>query len=211
MMRLLVISALLCVGCATSQNTAEGWSDRSDVIAYRLLTRDDFKAKQSHNLWGNIAHGAEVCTNILAADDYAQTARFQGMLKQSCSYWNNGFGRGIFNLGMAVVGAAGLPSVQVGSHEPWYVLQHEQIHFAIMHIQALRLSQATASDPSNYERNRRLHAKVMQRARELHHDLDSETSGNNASAASLERWVRKMERDMRKWCGRGRECPVRTN
>ena len=47
MIRLLLIIALPCVGCATSQNTVGGWADRSDVIAFRLLTRDDFKAKQS--------------------------------------------------------------------------------------------------------------------------------------------------------------------
>ncbi len=210
MIRLAVITSLLCVGCATSQNTAEGWADRSDVIAYRLLTRDDFHAKQSHKVWGNIAHGAEVCTQILLAGDYEQTGRFHAMLKQSCSYWNDGFGRGLFNVGMAVAGASGLPSMRIGSHEPEYVLQHEQIHFAIMQVQALRLSKAAAKDPGNYERTRRLRAKVLERAMEMHAGLDGETSGNNASEKSLERWVRKLEKNMRKWCGRGPECQVRT-
>ncbi len=51
----------------------------------------------------------------------------------------------------------------------------------------------------------------MERAGELHAGLDADTGGRNSDdEAALESWVRLMERNMRKWCGRGPECQVRT-
>lgn len=147
---------------------------------------------------GNIAHGAEVCVSIVPAEDYDQTARFRAVLKQSCSYWNDGFGRTLFNVGMAAASVTGLPAVLIGSHDPEYVLQHEQLHFAIMQVQALRLSKATAKNPADPYRTRSLHMQVTERANAMHAQLDQDTSGNNASAERLESWVKRMQANMRR-------------
>ena len=142
-MRFLLIVSLLFTGCAT---TPTDWNDTSDMLGYRLLTKADFKANHSYKAWGNVAHEAEVCVNIVAVKSHDVTGAFRAVLKQSCSYWNRGSGRLLWNAIMLALNSNGLPSMGLfGSGSPdWYVLQHEQLHFTIVHAQALWLSKRTA-------------------------------------------------------------------
>ena len=209
MKRLSLPLALLLLACTTTQQAQRRDWRSDDVIHYRIITRDDFQSPTSNKLWGNVAHGAEVCVNIIPDDE--RYARFQAVLKRECSYWNDVIGTAARLGAVAANALFGIPMPYYGRIPPEYVLQHEQIHFTIMEVQARRLTQAVAKDPTNHERTQTLRRKVLERAQELHAELDTDTGGKNASNYdALESWVDVMERNMRRWCGRGPECQVRT-
>jgi hypothetical protein len=189
---------------------APDWeSDR--VVRYRLLTKEDFQAKASGKLWGNIAHKAEVCTNILSTSD-AEPITFRSVMMPECSYWNKVIGP-LGYLARAAAAVAGWLVIPGRKIPDWYVLQHEQIHFSIMEITARELTQdiaklieAVGGEPE--VAIHRLYRFARLRAADRHTEFDGDTSGIY-DPDSLETWVGWAESHMRGLCDREASCPVR--
>jgi hypothetical protein len=118
--------------------------DLSDAIAYRTLTRADFKGTKAPAPFAAVADrvGAATCGHVLTTPDTqmeivgegvqggdmlyrvnVKQLRFRALMDRSCSWWNDG----------------------VAAFAPDYVLEHEQIHFALYELGARRLNKA-ASD-----------------------------------------------------------------
>jgi hypothetical protein len=173
-----------------------------------LLSKDDFRAEDSGKLWGNIYHGAEICTHIVPTEDHEQTGAFRAVMQPDCSFWNEAVGP-IGSLG-GLAGTSIIPGMPTPQPD-WYVLQHEQIHFAIMEVAARRLSASLAEIPapdrthSNIESAYRL---TLSHAAERHRNFDAATSGT-FDPQKLAMWVRLLETEMRRLCGREAHCWVR--
>jgi hypothetical protein len=178
------------------------------VLDYRLLSKEDFQARASSQVWGNVWHGAEICTFIVPAGDYERTGAFRAVMNPRCSFWNRTMGP------LATLGGLAAASVVPGlpTQQPdWYILQHEQIHFAIMEVAARRLSRQVAEVPSE----RRTDAKIegafrvaLTQAQQRHANFDAATSGT-FDPAKLGTWVRALETEMRRLCGWEPRCWVR--
>jgi hypothetical protein len=115
--------------------------DSKDLIPYRTLTRDDFKATEPppHARPYADKMGAATCVHALGAPDNHVTtietpsatgestfearieqARFDALMDRTCSWWNPKF----------TAAAAS------------YVLEHEQIHFALTEVETRRLNRS---------------------------------------------------------------------
>ena len=221
---LATLSAAL-FGCAGSVSAPEpSWQERSvaeaeafvddwtgdDVIAYRLVEKDDFQASSSNSLWGNVAHGAEICTHILPAGDDEDTWEFEAVMRPDCSFWNKVIGP----LGRATrlaLLAAGVVTIGGGKQPDWYILQHEQVHFAINAVAARKLT--AQLETLDEERRtprlvRRVYEITLEHASARHAKFDGETSGTY-DPFLLEKWVRVLEREMQGLCREGQVCDVR--
>ena len=109
------------------------------MIPYRLVTKGDFLASGSSSMWGNFAHGAEICTTILPTEAHAETGAFRAVMKPECSFWNKVVGPlGFFGRIAALFSP--VPVIVPVKQPDWYILQHEQVHFAIMEVAARQLS-----------------------------------------------------------------------
>lgn len=156
----LVFTVALILGCSSLPDSAAPKGrvvddpnslDRSEWISYRLLTRDDFEAAAPpREFASNVDRiGAATCAVVLAAPGARieiqptpssdggfvyhaaiRDLRLQAQMDRSCSWWNPE--------------SVGLPED--------YILEHEQIHFALFELEARRLN---ASLP---ELEARLHA-----------------------------------------------------
>lgn len=150
--------------------------DRSDVISYRALVRSDFQGKQPPPAFAPYVEslGAATCAQILSTPDTQLVAQpskgpdgrvvyrtkpvhlqFHAQMDRNCSWWN--------------------PS-DVGLPED-YILEHEQIHFALFELEARRLNRlipeleqhlhATAKSPraaiqiAQQQLNRELEARMQ--------------------------------------------------
>ena len=110
--------------------------DELDLIPYRALTRDDFRASAPPSRWAPVADriGAATCGLIVPTDGIEIAARpdperpgrfrtvarqlhFTAYMDRGCSWWN-----------------------EQSRQEPDYVLEHEQLHFAIFELEARRLN-----------------------------------------------------------------------
>jgi hypothetical protein len=181
-----------------------------DVLPYRLVTKDDFKARSSGSLWGNVAHGAEICTHILPAADPAEAGTFRAVMKQDCSFWNKVVGP-LGTAGLVAGLFSPVPVVVPVKQPDWYILQHEQIHFAINETAARQLSREIAELPPEKRTPSRIQAAyrvTLDHVQKRHAEFDGETSGSY-SPAKLEKWVRVMEIQMQRLCGEGPHCQVR--
>lgn len=103
----------------------------ADLIPYRTLTRADFRAAEPPVVLPPDAppHGAMICARIMPRANVAtrgtrddpetrlQGLSFQALMDRDCSHWNDD---------------SGIPEA--------YVLEHEQLHFAIVELQARRLN-----------------------------------------------------------------------
>ena len=202
---LAVLFILLLPACASRP------PDADPIISYRLVAKDDFWASSSRNLWGNVAHGAEICMRVRRTPDYLDSLTFEAVMVRDCSFWNKTIGP----LGkiMLMAGAIiGFPVIVPKKQPDWYILQHEQVHFAIMQIEVLQLNRdiqilAAAVDEPD-EGIMDLRDSALVRANERHARFDGDTSGTY-DTVSLEAWVRRMERDLRELCSEERVCPVR--
>ena len=146
MKRWLLAFALL--GCHTLPEYAapkggvvdSGALDSSDVIGYRQLTRNDFRGTQAPPEFAKVADrvGAATCGQVRTTPDTAflihwqQTApstetrhwvevkklEFMALMDRHCSWWNE----------------------KQAARAPGYVLEHEQIHFALYELGARRLN-----------------------------------------------------------------------
>lgn len=201
-------ACLAFAGCSSPPAPKpEDWL-AGEAVGYRLLAKEDFQAADSGHLWGNVAHGAEICVQIIPAEDNQQTGAFRAVMKPSCSFWNEAVGKVGTLGGLAAVSVIpGLPTAQ----PEWYVLQHEQIHFAIMEVAARRLSARIAEIPperrnvSSIESAYRL---TLAHTQERHAKFDAATSGT-FDPAKLGLWVSVLETEMRGLCGKAAHCWVR--
>jgi hypothetical protein len=205
---ILAIAEIVIPGCASSPAPQpEDWTS-GDVVGYRLLTKDDFRASRSSRVWGNIAHGAEICTHIVPAEGEEGTVAFRAVMRPECSFWNETVGPLGTLGGLAGVSVVpGLPTQQ----PDWYILQHEQIHFAIMEVAARRLSRHIAELPESDRTPAAVesaYALTLSRTQERHAQFDAATSGT-FDPARLGAWVRALETEMRELCGWEPHCWVR--
>ncbi|MGI9433120.1 MAG: hypothetical protein ACR2PQ_12940 [Myxococcota bacterium] len=193
--RLLALFAAI-VSCATAPGRPEATGgivdpatlDRSDVIPYRALARSDFRGKHPPPAFAQYADqlGAATCAQILSTPDtqlVAEPSRgpdgrvvyrtrsvqlgFHAQMDRNCSWWNP---RDV-----------GLPEE--------YILEHEQIHFALFELEARRLNRvipelekhlhATAESPraaiqiAQQQLERELQARmqgILARSREFDED-----------------------------------------
>jgi hypothetical protein len=201
-------ASIALAGCASPPaSKPEDWLS-GEVVGYRLLSKDDFQAGSSSQVWGNIYHGAEICVQIVPTEDHDRTGAFHAVMKPECSFWNDTVGP-LGTLG-GLAGASVLPGIPTPQPD-WYTLQHEQIHFAIMEVAARRLSTRIAEIPdssrtaSSIENAYRL---TLSHTQERHAKFDAETSGT-FDPGKLALWVRVLETEMRRLCGRDARCWVR--
>lgn len=150
----------------------------ADVISYRTLTRADFKAEQIPPEFASVAGqaGAATCAYIITTPDtqvrsepfrsadgvirYRATCenlRFFTQMDRDCSWWNPK--------------EVGLPME--------YILEHEQVHFAIFELESRRLNgsiseiegrlQATADSPEEAARiiSQMLEAQIEGRMKDI--------------------------------------------
>lgn len=140
--------ALLLVGCSTLPEYAApkggvvdaGKLDSSDVIGYRQLTRADFRGTQAPPEFAPVAArvGAATCGQVRTTADTTflinwrqasptsekrhwvevKKLGFMALMDRRCSWWNE----------------------KAASRAPGYVLQHEQIHFALYELGARKLN-----------------------------------------------------------------------
>lgn len=107
---------------------------------------------------------------------------------------------------------SGLPAVVPKKQPEWYILQHEQIHFAIMEVASRQLSRTMEKLSERHSGSNvalRAYELTLEYVQERHHEFDSETSGR-FDPEGLERWVGVLERQLRELCGDADACPVRT-
>lgn len=151
MKRWLLVFALL--GCSTLPEYAApkggvvdaGQLDSSDVIGYRQLTREDFRGTQAPPEFAPVAArvGAATCGQVRTTADTTflinwrqetptsakrhwvevKKLTFMALMDRRCSWWND----------------------QAASRAPAYVLQHEQVHFALYELGARKLNALVAS------------------------------------------------------------------
>ena len=172
----------------------------TDVTRYRDLTRSDFRAaKPPAHIGANAKHlGAYTCTNIVPDGDpnvaYAQqpdgtitarltSATFHAEMDRGCSWWNE---------------RSRLDSA--------YILEHEQIHFALTEIHARRLTrrmrgvEVTARGPqaATVEIQRIYDRLAQESSQELVRDstrFDQETSFRVAPE-DQRRWLRTVGQEL---------------
>jgi hypothetical protein len=201
-------AALVLGGCASRQALDPAQWAPADVVGYRLLTKDDFRASGSSHVWGNVAHGAEICTVIIPTEDHDQTGAFRAVMNPECSFWNSTIGP-LATLG-GLAGASVVPGL--GTQQPdWYVLQHEQIHFAINEVAARRLSQEIAEIPPERRTNAAIkgaYRLAVAQTSQRQAQFDAATSGT-FDPPRLGSWVRALEKEMRRLCGSAARCWVR--
>lgn len=140
--------ALVLAGCSTLPEYAApkggvveaGKLDSSDVIGYRQVTRSDFRGTQAPPEFAAVAArvGAATCGQVRTTDDttflinwrqesptsekrYSVEVKklgFMALMDRRCSWWNE----------------------RLAARAPGYVLQHEQIHFALYELGARKLN-----------------------------------------------------------------------
>jgi hypothetical protein len=144
--RALLIVAL--VGCSTLPEYAApkggvveaGKLDSTDVIGYRLLTRADFRGTHAPPEFAQVAErvGAATCGQVRTTSDTTffikwrqdtpssekqhwvevKKLSFMALMDRRCSWWND----------------------KAAARAPAYVLEHEQIHFALYELGARKLN-----------------------------------------------------------------------
>lgn len=146
MKRALLVLAL--VGCSTLPEYAApkggvveaGKLDSTDVIGYRQLTRADFRGTHAPPEFARVADrvGAATCGQVRTTSDTTffikwrqetpsseklhwvevKKLSFMALMDRRCSWWND----------------------KAAARAPDYVLQHEQIHFALYELGARKLN-----------------------------------------------------------------------
>lgn len=172
----------------------------TDVTRYRQLTREDFRAtRPPAAIAGNEKHmGAYTCATIVPQGDSRvvvasrpdgtrvarlDDTRFHAEMDRGCSWWN-----------------------RETRLDPAYILEHEQIHFAMTEVQARRLTaqvrglEAIARDPQRTtEELQRGYQRMAEEATQaLVRDstrFDEDTSFN-FSPEVQRRWRRTVEQQL---------------
>lgn len=142
------LPALALIGCSTLPEYAApkggvvdaGQLDSTDVIGYRELTRADFRGTQAPAEFAAVASrvGAATCGQVRTTADTAfllnwrqesptserqhwvevKKLGFIALMDRRCSWWND----------------------KLAGRAPAYVLQHEQVHFALYELGARKLN-----------------------------------------------------------------------
>jgi len=140
--------AFALLGCHTLPEYAapkggvvdSGKLDSSDVIGYRQLTREDFRGTKAPTEFAKVADrvGAATCGQVRTTADtvflinwrqdtpatekrhwvQVKKLEFMALMDRHCSWWNE----------------------KAAARQPFYVLQHEQIHFALYELGARKLN-----------------------------------------------------------------------
>jgi hypothetical protein len=143
------VLATLLLGCSTLPEYAApkggvvsaAQLDSSDVIGYRQLSRADFRGVQAPSEFAKVADrvGAATCGQVRTTDDTlflinwrqetpaspkrfwvdVKKLSFMALMDRRCSWWND----------------------RMAARAPAYVLQHEQVHFALYELGARKLNQ----------------------------------------------------------------------
>lgn len=137
-----------------------------DGISYRQLTRADFKGTRAPGPFAKVADrvGAATCGQVLTTPDMrmlihwqkssdgeasyrlsAKRLRFQALMDRQCSWWND----------------------KVAAFAPEYVLEHEQVHFALYELGARRLNEQAAGIMRDMESEGSTRAQVEKHAEEV--------------------------------------------
>jgi hypothetical protein len=184
--------------------------EQADLIEYRTLTRDDFRALAPPGESAPHAEklGALTCAFVITAPDtgyeirevrepdgaVTYTARFKSLgfvarMDRGCSWWNPESG--------------GVATAE-------YVLQHEQIHFALAELEAREQSRAardlvrafTITTDSQAEAKQRMSGKVqamveaaMENLLDRNRDFDEDTSAEHDPVAQAE-WFQTVSREL---------------
>jgi hypothetical protein len=173
MLRLFCLNLMLVVlGCSRLPDSAAPSGglvdpssvDLSDAIPYRTLTRADFKGTKAPAPFAAVADrvGAATCGHVLTTPETqlaivgegvqggemryrvsVKALRFRALMDRSCSWWNDG----------------------VAAFAPEYVLEHEQIHFALYELGARQLNES-ASEIARKMQNEGSSKEDVQRAAE---------------------------------------------
>jgi len=204
------LAALLLLACSTLPEHARpraGVMDPSayqatDTIRYRKLTRADFRAAAppAHVAEHANSFGAFTCANVVPDGmtrvrfdptrekgtwlASLENAAFHAEMDRGCSWWNP---KG--------------PEVPAA-----YVLEHEQIHFALTEIQARRLNaklrevrmETDSPESAAAELQGRYNEALEEATKELLRastDFDEDTSGSYEPARQA-RWRERVESDL---------------
>lgn len=149
-------TALLLAACACSSRLPDyaapkggvvdaGQLDSTDVIGYRQLTRGDFRGTHAPPEFAKVADrvGAATCGQVRTSSDTlflinwrqespeaqkkhwveVKKLGFVALMDRRCSWWND----------------------RAAARAPAYVLQHEQIHFALYELGARKLNASVES------------------------------------------------------------------
>jgi len=182
--------------------------DQGNLIAYRSLTRADFQATNPPPDASPYAKriGALTCARVVTTPDTSYRVRedrqgdtvthtgsfqvlaFRALMDRNCSWWNPQ--------------SSGLPEA--------YVLQHEQIHFALVELEARRLNagapavirEFVVKGGSQDEVKQAIDGKLeelMQRAvddlLEINTEFDEDTSAKYAPAVQ-QQWFDRVQSDL---------------
>jgi hypothetical protein len=174
----------------------------ADGIPYRTLRREDFQSptppmddarhagRMSAYSCANVVPDGEPLMEIRRPEQRGpfvarpQRIRFVGELDRRCSWWNPD--------------QSGAPAT--------YVLQHEQIHFAIVELAAreltARVQRLAGTGATPADAGAALQAQIdavfeetLDAMRERHTEFDLETSGR-VDPVVQERWLRVMEAEL---------------
>jgi hypothetical protein len=177
--------------------------ENADQIAYRQLTRADFKATRPPPQMNEYAKrvGALTCVYVLLSEDTSSWTEPRGShfesrmtrlgfiarMDRNCSWWNP---------------AGNLPEA--------YVLQHEQIHFAMVETETRRLqarvpeliSELRASGPSLKASQQDMQKQLLNLVQEALErildrslEFDEDTSGKHAVELQ-QRWYQDVMREL---------------
>jgi hypothetical protein len=184
--------------------------DRTDVIAYRTLRREDFKGRVAPPAFAAVADrvGAATCGEILTHDSThikVETVvglgaplfeasihglEFLAQMDRRCSWWNR---------------AADHSETQAA-----YVLEHEQIHFALFELGARRMnaereamalrmrSRGATQEEAIAKGQQRLQQEVsaaVQSTLDRNRDFDEDTSLGYA-LEDQQRWWETVQREL---------------
>jgi hypothetical protein len=179
---LLVLSLVGCGGglpdyAAPKGGVVEaGTLDSSDVIGYRELTRADFRGRQAPPEFAQVADrvGAATCGQVRTTPDTAfvihwrkdstgseerhwvevKKLGFVALMDRRCSWWND----------------------KLAARQPAYVLEHEQIHFALYELGARELNASVADIERDMTREGLDEGEVKARAQQALNDALTEAT-----------------------------------
>lgn len=171
----LCAGSLALMACATTESrdwalgsataTTRESADLSDVIPFGPLSRDDFLAEEPPASFAQYRDriGAATCAYIMASPHSqievqrqgerrfvatVRALRFQAVMNRSCSWWN-----------------------EANDLDAAYVLEHEQVHFALFELGARGLNaravvleataRAAADDPATAARELQAHLRTV--------------------------------------------------
>lgn len=204
---------LFCVGCHSSlpkfaEPTSSAGDPESlgekDLIAYRSLTRDDFRAAEPPEEMRAHAErlGALTCANLFTTPEpqYIIEERegvfrghylnldFVARMDRGCSWWNP------------------TPSAEAPEE---YVLEHEQVHFALAEIAARRLDQeakAVLNEVVEASKLEKVETELRGRVQEmldkaiaqlLERNLEFDQDTSNKYAPEVQaRWVKRVNEEL---------------